>query len=55
VGGFEPTLPVSIYNFISTNLSPALNAIGAIVFIISVLMLIGAELLLIPLLVKRKA
>jgi len=54
VGGFEQTLPVSIYNFIGTNLSPALNAVGAIVFGLSVLLLIGAELLLIPLLVRRK-
>lgn len=54
VGGFEQTLPVSIYTLIGTNLSPALNAIGAIVFVISVLLLVGVELLLIPLFVRQK-
>lgn len=50
VSGFEPTLPVAIYNFLGSNLSPSLNAIGTIVFLISVLLLISAELLLIPML-----
>ena len=48
VCGFEQTLPVSIYNFLGANLSPSLNAIGAIIFFLSVLLLVGVELLLIP-------
>lgn len=52
VSGFAPTLPVSIYTFLGANLNPSLNAIGAIVFSISVLLLIGVELLLLPLVLK---
>lgn len=54
VSGFEQTLPVAIYNFMGSNLNPSLNAIGTIVFGISVLLLIGAELLLIPLLLNQR-
>jgi len=55
VSGFEPTLPVSIYTFLGSNLSPSLNAIGTIVFGISVVLLVGVELLLIPLLLDKKS
>jgi spermidine/putrescine transport system permease protein len=53
VSGFEPTLPVSIYNFLGSNLSPTLNAVGTIVFLMSVLLLIGVELLLLPMLLAQ--
>lgn len=55
VCGFEQTLPVSIYNFLGANLTPSLNAIGAIIFLLSVLLLVGVEILLIPLLIAGKA
>ncbi|MCG8362355.1 MAG: ABC transporter permease, partial [Pseudanabaenales cyanobacterium] len=55
VCGFEQTLPVAIYNFLGANLTPSLNAIGTIFFLISVLLLVGVELLLIPLLLAGKA
>jgi spermidine/putrescine transport system permease protein len=54
VSGFQPTLPVAIYSFMAFNLDPSLNAIGTIIFIISVLLLIGVELLLIPLLLEQR-
>jgi spermidine/putrescine transport system permease protein len=54
VSGFDQTLPVAVYAYIVGSLDPSLNAIGSIVFAISMLSLIGAELLLIPLLVKRR-
>ena len=54
VCGFKQTLPVSIYNFLGANLTPSLNAMGTIIFFISVLLLIGVELLLIPLLLGAK-
>ena len=53
VSGFEPTLPVSIYNFLGSNLSPSLNAIGTLVFLLSILLLVGVELLLIPMLLNK--
>jgi len=55
VSGFQPTLPVSIYTFLGANLSPSLNAIGTIVFGISVILLTGVELLLIPLLLEGRS
>jgi spermidine/putrescine transport system permease protein len=55
VSGFQPTLPVAIYSFMAFNLDPSLNAIGTIIFAISVLLLIGVELLLIPLLIESRA
>lgn len=54
VSGFQQTLPVAIYSFMAFTLDPSLNAIGTIVFIISVLMLIGVELFLIPVLLDKK-
>lgn len=50
VSGFEPTLPVAIYTFLGSNLSPSLNAIGTLIFLISVALLVGVELLLLPIL-----
>jgi spermidine/putrescine transport system permease protein len=53
VSGFQPTLPVAIYSFMAFNLDPSLNAIGTVIFVLSVLLLLGAELLLIPLLLNQ--
>lgn len=55
VSGFQPTLPVAIYNFMAFNLDPSLNAIGTIIFAISILLLVGVELLLIPLLLESRS
>jgi spermidine/putrescine transport system permease protein len=55
VSGFQPTLPVAIYSFMAFNLDPSLNAIGTIIFAISILLLIGVELLLIPLLLSQRS
>ncbi|MEA5463748.1 ABC transporter permease [Leptothoe sp. PORK10 BA2] len=55
VSGFEPTLPVAIYNFLGSNLSPSLNAIGTLVFLLSIVLLVGVELLLIPMLLNKPA
>jgi spermidine/putrescine transport system permease protein len=53
VSGFQPTLPVAIYSVLVAAIDPSLNAIGTIVFGISCLLLIGLELVLLPLLVGR--
>lgn len=55
VSGFEQTLPIAIYNFLRSNLTPSLNAIGAIVFSISIALLVGVELLLIPTILSQNA
>jgi len=55
VSGFQPTLPVAIYSFMAFNLDPSLNAIGAIIFVISIFLLVGVELFLIPLLLENRA
>jgi spermidine/putrescine transport system permease protein len=55
VSGFHPTLPVAIYSFMAFNLDPSLNAIGAIIFVISIFLLVGVELFLIPLLLENRA
>ena len=54
VSGFEPTLPVAIYSFMAFNLDPSLNAIGTVIFVFSLLMLIGVEILLLPILLKGR-
>ena len=54
VSGFHPTLPVAIYKFLGANLSPSLNAIGTLVFLMSVVLLVGVELLLIPVVLGQK-
>jgi spermidine/putrescine transport system permease protein len=55
VSNFQQTLPVAIYTFLGSNLSPSLNAIGTIVFVISVFLLVGVELFLIPLVFDKPA
>lgn len=54
VSGFDPTLPVAVYAYIVGSIDPSLNAVGSIVFAISLLSLIGVELLLLPLLLSRR-
>lgn len=43
---FEVTLPVEIWSMLKSGLSPATNAIGSVVFLISVVVAVLAELLL---------
>jgi len=43
---FETTLPVEIWNLLRSGLNPKTNAVGSLVFAISVLLAIGLELLL---------
>ncbi len=54
VCGFTPTLPVSIYAYIVGSADPSLNAMATIIFALSCLALLGFELLLLPMLVKRR-
>ena len=54
VSGFDQTLPVAIYNVMISTLEPTLNAIGTIVFVFLLLVLLGAELLIIPLFLLRR-
>ena len=54
VSGFDQTLPIAIYNFMVASHEPTLNAIGTIVFGLLLMALLGAELLVIPLIVKRR-
>lgn len=53
VSGFDQTLPVAIYSILVAQIEPTLNAIGAIVFVISALILIGIELVLLPILFRK--
>jgi spermidine/putrescine transport system permease protein len=53
VSGFDQTLPVAIYAYIVGSADPSLNAIASIIFVLSGLILLGVELLLIPLLMRR--
>ena len=53
MAGFDETLPVAIYNVMMAEHRPSLNAIGTIVFILLLLALLGAELLIIPLIMRR--
>jgi spermidine/putrescine transport system permease protein len=53
VSGFEQTLPVAVYAYIVGSVDPSLNAIGSIVFALSMLSLIGVELLLFPILLSQ--
>jgi spermidine/putrescine transport system permease protein len=53
VAGFDETLPVAIYNAMMAEHRPTLNAIGTIVFGLLLLALLGAELLIVPLLMRR--
>jgi spermidine/putrescine transport system permease protein len=54
VSGFHPTLPVAIYKFLGANMSPSLNAMGTLIFLLSVVLLVGVELLLIPVVLGQK-
>lgn len=54
VSGFQPTLPVAIYSMMAFNLDPSLNAIGTIIFAISVFLLVGVEIVLMPILLDSR-
>jgi spermidine/putrescine transport system permease protein len=54
VCGFTPTLPGSIYAYIVGSADPSLNAMATIIFAVACLVLLGVELLLIPILVKGR-
>ena len=43
---FDVTLPVVIWSMLRSGLSPELNAVGTLVFAVSVLLLLLAELLI---------
>jgi len=43
---FEPTLPVEIWGMLRAGLNPKLNAIGSLVFLVSIVLLVLAELTL---------
>lgn len=53
VSGFDQTLPVAIYSILVASIEPTLNAVGAIVFLISALILVGIELVLLPILFRK--
>ena len=54
VSGFNPTLPVSIYAYIVGSADPSLNAMATIIFVLSALVLLGVELLIMPMLVAGR-
>ena len=54
VSGFAPTVPVRVYEYLVGSADPSLNAIASIIFVLSALILLGVELLLIPMLVRRR-
>lgn len=54
VSGFHPTLPVAIYAYIVGSADPSLNAMATIIFGLSALMLLGVELLIMPMLVAKR-
>lgn len=53
VSGFEQTLPVAIFTYLAAQLDPSLNAVGTLIFLLSILLLVGVELVLIPLLLPK--
>jgi spermidine/putrescine transport system permease protein len=55
VSGFDQTLPVAIYSVLVAAIDPTLNAIGTIVFVISALILVGIEMLLMPVMFRKDA
>ena len=55
VSGFDQTLPVAIYSILVAAIDPSLNAIGAIVFLISGLTLVAIELVLMRTLFKARS
>lgn len=54
VSGFHPTLPVAIYAYIVGSADPSLNAMATIIFGLSAVLLLGVELLIMPMLVARR-
>jgi spermidine/putrescine transport system permease protein len=54
VCGFHPTLPVAVYAYIVGSADPSLNAMATIIFLLSCVMLLGAELILAPFLMRRR-
>jgi len=54
VSGFDQTLPVAIYSVLVATIDPTLNAIGVIVFVISALILLGIEVLLLPIIFRKE-
>jgi spermidine/putrescine transport system permease protein len=55
VSGFHQPLPVTIYTYLAASADPSLNAIASIIFVFSCLLLTGAELLVIPMLIRASA
>ena len=55
VSGFDRPLPVTIYEYLVGSADPSLNAIASIIFVLSGLILLGVELLLIPMLIRARA
>jgi spermidine/putrescine transport system permease protein len=55
VSGFKPTLPVTIYTYLAASADPSLNAIASLVFVFSALLLAGAELLVIPMVIRASS
>ncbi|RWC33553.1 ABC transporter permease [Mesorhizobium sp.] len=55
VSGFQPTLPVTIYTYLAASADPSLNAIASIIFVFSGLLLAGAELLVIPMVIRASS
>ncbi len=55
VSGFDRPLPVTIYEYLVGSADPSLNAIASIIFVLSGLVLLGVELLLIPMLIRARA
>jgi spermidine/putrescine transport system permease protein len=55
VSGFNQTLPVTIYTYLAASADPSLNAMASIIFLFSGLLLAGAELLVIPMLLRASA
>ncbi len=54
VSGFDPTLPVVIYSYLVGSADASLKAIASLVFVLSSLVLLGVELLLVPLVVRAR-
>jgi spermidine/putrescine transport system permease protein len=53
ITGFSPPLPVAIYNYMSAHLDPSLNALGAIIFLISLLLIILCEFVILPFFIRE--
>lgn len=53
VGGVEETSSVRILSFLQSAVSPRINAIGSITFVVSISLILGAQLLLFKRLSKR--